>query len=377
MKLFCRLFLFLLLIISASLLPQSFAVAADYSVNAVYFYSPTCESCRETGRLIDQYQKMHKDLHLVKYNITNLKNKDLLNRYDAAYHVGDNAGTVPILFAGDRYYSEVSSLTELEQDLKPVQGKALKTIPGVSSVDTDQQRITGYSCASVFAAGLVNGLNPCSMSMALFFLSLLAIERKKIIKTGAMFCAGKFTGYLALGTILFGALSKLSLFGLKPLIKAATMVLLLFLILLNVKDCFSARKEQYGKIVLQLPSRLKKWNHGCIRKVSETTRMSVLLLLSFALGAVLSLGEFLCTGQIYLVTIVTVLQKDSTLSLLAFFYLVIYDLAYLIPLAALVAAVAGGKEVFELSEFVREHMPAVKIINAVLLLAFGVVLFII
>lgn len=62
----------------------------------------------------------------------------------------------------------------------------------------------------------------------------------------------------------------------------------------------AAKHENYGKIKLQLPTALKKINHGWIKRISGLENAWLLLLVSFALGVFISVGEFLCTGQIFL-----------------------------------------------------------------------------
>lgn len=353
--------------------PRPLQTRAAGTVTAVFFYSPTCGSCRETEDVLTRYQNSHPEFRLVSYDISNLQNEELLNRYCARYRIAREKATVPLLFVGDRSFSEISSASALARDLALAGKKATPLLPAGG----ESGAVSRFSACNVFgvlAAGFVNGLSPCSLSMILFFLSLLAVKREKVLKLGAAFCAGKFIGYLALGTVLFGFLSKLGTIGLKPFIKGAAVLLLLILIFLNLRDFFFARKEQYGRMKLQLPSKMKKWDHRLLGGVSAFSGPALLLFFSFAAGAALSAGEFLCTGQIYLVTIVTVLQSVPDLSLTAFCYLVLYDVGYILPLLALTAAVGRGKEIFELSEFVREHLPAVKLLNALLLAAFGAAL---
>ena len=89
----------------------------------------------------------------------------------------------------------------------------------------------------------------------------------------------------------------------------------------------------------------------------------------------MSLGEFLCTGQIYLATIVTVLQSEplSGLRSKALLFFVLYDIGFILPLLLLLFAMAKGKDSMELSEAVRSRMPLIKIISAAILAAIGIV----
>jgi cytochrome c biogenesis protein CcdA len=94
----------------------------------------------------------------------------------------------------------------------------------------------------------------------------------------------------------------------------------------------------------------------------------------FALGVLVSAGEFLCTGQIYLATILYLL-RTGTGSVLAFSAFLCYTLAAALPPALLVILCHKGKQAMALSDFVRNRMPAIKIANSVFFAFFAVFAF--
>jgi hypothetical protein len=91
----------------------------------------------------------------------------------------------------------------------------------------------------------------------------------------------------------------------------------------------------------------------------------------FFLGAAVSAGEFLCTGQIYLATILYLLRADTGGNTVAFVSLLCYTLAASLPPAVLVVFCYKGKQALALSEFVRQRMPLIKIANALIFALFA------
>lgn len=351
-------------------------VWAVEKVTAVYFYSPACASCMSMSDFLEKVGERHKNFDLKKYDISNLKNKSLMDKYDEAYNVsGEDEGIVPVIFIRDKYFTDEESIrNNLE---KEINNHGLKTIEIDSSIenhDKDLQRFEGFKAASVFLAGLVNGINPCSMSMLLFLLSLLVVKNIKILKIGFSFITGKFIAYVLLGTILFKFLSLLDLRFLNLLMKILFAILLLILIIMNIQDFFAAKSERYDRIFLQLPQVFRRFNHNIIKKATGFSDLKIIILISFLLGMFITLGEFLCTGQIYLATIITIFQTNNELSVQALIYLIIYNIGLVLPLVILTLLVYKGKEIFEVSEAIRERLHIIKMLNALIFFIFGVII---
>jgi hypothetical protein len=83
----------------------------------------------------------------------------------------------------------------------------------------------------------------------------------------------------------------------------------------------------------------------------------------FTLGVLVSAGEFLCTGQIYLATILYLLRTNTGSFALAFLAFLCYTIAAALPPALLVILCHKGKQAMALSDFVRNRMPVIKIAN--------------
>lgn len=346
-------------------------------VAAVYFYSPACVSCAGVSDFLDSFSKSHKNFELKSFDISDLRNKSLMDKYCEAYKVSSkDDGIVPVIFVRDRYFIDEESIRDnLESLIENPGAKTLEIDGSVENHQKDLRRYEGFRATGILMAGVVNGINPCSMSMLLFFLSLLTVKNIRILKIGFSFMAGKFLAYMLLGTIFFKFLSVLNSGALNVLMKVLLAIILLILIIMNIKDFFAARGERYERILLQLPEGFRRFNHRIIKIASGYSNRNIMLLISFLLGMIISSGEFLCTGQVYLATIITILQTYPQLSVQAFLDLMVYNLGLILPLFILTLLVYKGKGVFEVSEVIRERLHVIKAINALIFIVFGVIIF--
>lgn len=80
---------------------------SDNKVTSVYFYSPTCASCRSMSDFLDKFSASHKNLDLRKYDISDLRYKSLLDKYSEVYNVStEDKGIVPVVFIRDKYFTD-------------------------------------------------------------------------------------------------------------------------------------------------------------------------------------------------------------------------------------------------------------------------------
>jgi cytochrome c biogenesis protein CcdA len=107
--------------------------------------------------------------------------------------------------------------------------------------------------------------------------------------------------------------------------------------------------------------------------MSKVENNKLLIPLCFALGVFISVGEFLCTGQIYLATIIFVFKNSEAFNLEAVSYFLIYGIAFVIPLIAITLLIHRGKEVFDVSEIVRDKLHIIKLVNALIFLIFAII----
>ncbi|MDR3121189.1 MAG: hypothetical protein LBU58_07655 [Clostridiales bacterium] len=301
-------------------------------------------------------------------NVTEAEGFEAVHLFFEAYAVPTEEQSVPILFYANGYLPGAAgieaSVTRILAD-----GEALGFIWPKAEGGTDAADPLGLS--AVFLAGLLGGVNPCSVSMLLLLLSLLAAKSARLMKIGFSYLAGKFLAYLIIGLSLFSAFSAAGLLESERFlsVKQAVRILVIAaasgLAVFNVFDFWNARKENYGRIRVQLPKALRRFNNRLIERFL-TGKPQVAFVTVFVLGLIVSAGEFLCTGQIYLAAILYQARTHAGDTAAAGFSLLLYCVASMIPAVVLIVLCGRGKRALELSEATRKNMPLIKLANAVL-----------
>ena len=349
----------------------------------LYFYANGCKDCETVKEYIDILQ----DIYMVKHGSTyvqselsvefldmgNMDNLEALRKYTMEYNVPQIQQVVPIIFIGDKYLSGANEIKEkLEACIKEGQGFT------ISSIETQEREmpdinLSGYTLIGVLFTGFVNGLNPCSISMLLFLISMLLTKKMNILKLGFAFIFGKFITYILLGTLFYNLLTGLNINWINSFAKWTLSAILILLFLFNLSDYFAAKNEKYSKIRLQLPTILRKANHFLIKKVNKIQNINLLIVFCVVLGVLISVGEFLCTGQIYLATIIYVIKNTNAINITSILYFTLYGVAFIIPLIIITVVIHKSKEYFSLSEIIRGKMHLIKLVNMVVFLVFFVI----
>ena len=336
----------------------------------LFFYVTPCEACDIAKEILDQLENEEN----VLFTRLNIYEEDNLLLYFVLAEINsipERDRQVPVLFFDGGYTIDFSYEAVLEI-ISAFQGIDLSDI---RYMDAEQALIyVTRNYLLFFWIGLLNGFNPCSISMILLLFSLLAVKKLNIIKLGLAYTLGRWITYLAIGLLLYGFISTIDGQVMQRISTIITWFLVLAsltLALLHFFDFLAAKREQYGKIRVQLPRFLRDFNHKLIQNTSLEGRENLIVLAVFALAVFVSVGEFICTGQIYLATIIYLNRSDAGTAVLP---LLIYVTAMIIPSLVLTVLVARGKNAFELSEIFRRNMPVVKLAGMVFFLGFAVYL---
>lgn len=340
--------------------PQSYPQVPPDTDYGVLFTTENCDSCKKVKGFLKDVA-----LETEERSLIHSENTLALQDFFEAYSVPSVKQQVPILFLRDKY---LSGQKEIEAGLIPILEEG-----GAKSFTYPQAKgqAKEISPLAAIGAGLVNGLNPCALSMLFLLLSMLVNMRSKLVPCGLSYIAGKIAAYFGLGLLLCIFADSINLAGLSILKNGAAIVLLVFSLLFaagNLLDFFNARRERYGKIIMQLPAWLRKKNAQAIEGTLSKRRGLLLLPIIFLLGLLISAGELLCTGQIFLASIIYAAQSGAGIP---YATLAVYVGAMCLPSLIAVLLAGCGKRVLDLSEFSRKHLPAVKLISAILFVIFG------
>lgn len=229
-----------------------------------------------------------------------------------------------------------------------------------------------FSVLTVALAGLADGFNPCAFATVVFLTSVLALggrSRRMKMLGGLAFCAASFATYFLIGFGFLHAIRALEgLHRVREIITYVTSGLLFVLAGLSIVDAIRYRRKGVpSSVLLQLPSSVKKRIHSVGRVcLSGPTIVAGGLLC----GVGVTLLESVCTGQLYLPLLVWLSRESGGLR--AWLLLLLYNVAFILPLLVVFLLAAFGVHNRHLVDWSRRHVVPAKMSLAVvfLILAF-------
>lgn len=359
------------------------------SIHILLFTTESCGSCEKAKEYLSGLPEeimVDGRSYAVEIGEISVMEEDnaayLMELFDS-FQVPSAGQKVPVVFVGTHYLTGEKEIRSgrLEEYMKAGEGLGalyLSEEEGTSENSakgtTAENGFTGAaSIGSIVFTGLLNGLNPCALSMTLLFLSLLAAAGGRFLRYGFCFLAGKFMAYLGLGLAVSAAASAIPMEAFGTARNILNVILVCFCLaaaLGNIWDFVQIRRGNYGKVRMQLPGKLRRWNEKLLQSAVRPGLGGLLFLAVFGGSVLVSLGEFFCTGQIYLASILRWVQTDSLKGIPVFGFC-LYVGAMCIPALLIILLVAGGKSILALSEGSLRRMPAVKLCYAVLFLVFA------
>jgi hypothetical protein len=141
--------------------------------------------------------------------------------------------------------------------------------------------------------------------------------------------------------------------------------------LISLLDAFRYKRTQKtSDIRLQLPARVKGLIHRVIRRRLSSGRLVVG---AVGTGFLVTLLEAVCTGQVYLPSIVLMTRGDAgSLRLTGWTLLLFYNVLFVLPLLIVIVLAAYGMRWDQLARMSRKRLSALKVcLGGVLLVLAG------
>lgn len=359
------------------------AVSQDTSTDAVllYFSTVSCTDCSEVKALLKEMKSEEQTvqagtLTVHEFNIAEGDGVVLVQKLFSLYNVPSDKQQVPIVFYKDGYLSGADEITKNLEQVWKSGGLTNFDLDALLSSDEakEEKSESTQTYIGLAITGFINGVNPCGASMLLMLLAAIAMSGRSVIKTGCAYLAGKFAAYCAMGMglyKLFMAIGQdifLSISNVFTWIFAAVFFILAILYLI---DFVNVKRKQYGKIRMQLPTALRKWNHERIEKASKINA-KWMIPAAVVLGIVISAGEFFCTGQVYLAAILYMMKMQQEMKLQTNVAFIIYVTAMCLPSFLIVLVIEKTKNVIHMSNKTLEWLPAIKLVTAIVFFIFAV-----
>ena len=347
-------------------------------VDAVLFTSPYCPHCRHLK--LDGFPQAFKEKHqdkvrLTEYDLTQDANNVIFSQTLEAYHL-DNAG-IPMLIVGETvlqgYPTQIGPGADAAVQ-KAIDNNEETRVPGLQkeeahSLQTHETLFSQITLWAIIGAGLADGVNPCAFAVIVFFVSFLAAykyTKKEIVIVGSAYCAAVFLAYVLMGLGAFHVLYAMKAFRYVTLAVQWGMVGLcgVFLLLSIYDFVVYQRTKKSEKMLLQLPTNYKVYIHKVMRFFLKDKHSSMwrLLLAAFIVGFVVSGVEAVCTGQVYLPTIVVILKEVNQHFWRATEFLLLYNLMFILPLVLIFVLTLCGKESATFNDWLKKHLGLTKFI---------------
>ena len=353
-------------------------------LRVVAFYSSTCHDCYKAKKaLADSARRWGSRVQVEHKDVSVLANFREMFKYED--HYGCKSQSPPKVFVGSQYLEGYSDIAEALQDVITQELKkgsvtfmplSSDTAGGAANAKLPEEvlaRFSSFSAGAVAIAGLLDGINPCAFTTIIFLISMLAYlgkSRRQMAAVGIGFTCAVFGTYFLLG---LGLLETIRIFsvssGISITLAYAAAALAFALAAWSFVDFARyTRSGDVKKVTLGLPRSVKARIHKVIREGLKTRG---LVIGSVTVGALVALLESLCTGQVYLPTIIFVARAPG-LRANAIAYLLFYNLMFIVPLLIILGVAYLGVSSERLGTFLRRHLAALKLAMAVLFAGLGV-----
>jgi len=358
------------------------------SLTIHYFRADGCPHCEDAGAFFAGLAAEEPRLAVRDYEIS----RDPENRalFQAALQaLGVEEGGVPFIFVGDwatlGYHTDATTGAEIRRQaarcLASPCPDALAAIrdgrtPAVQPREADANRLrlpfVGEVDAASFSLPLLtlalaglDAFNPCAFFVLLFLLSMMAHQksRARMLMVGGIFVLFSGLMYFA---FMAAWLNLFQLLGQLAWVTLAAGLLAVVVGAVNIKDFFL-----FGRgVSLSIPESKKPDIFRRARAILAADNLPAMLAATAFLAVAANFYELLCTAGFPMVyTRILTLGEPS--AAVRYLYLALYNLIYVLPLAAIVAVFARTLGARKLGE--REGR-LLKLLSGTMMLELGVLL---
>ncbi|HCY17617.1 MAG: hypothetical protein UR62_C0007G0019 [Candidatus Nomurabacteria bacterium GW2011_GWF2_35_12] len=210
-------------------------------------------------------------------------------------------------------------------------------------------------------SALIDSINPCAISvlfLTITFLFSLGKNRKFVLLSGSVYILAIAIVYTLIGLGALQALNFLNVPNMMAKIGASILLLYSIIGLIN---------EFYPNFPIKL--KIPESTHSTLAKVISRGSIPAF----FILGSLVALFEFPCTGGPYL--FVLTLLHDYTTFWKGFWYLIVYNIVFVLPLILILAFATNKIMIEKIDKLRRLETKKTRVILLLVLMTFGIIIF--
>ena len=213
----------------------------------------------------------------------------------------------------------------------------------------------------VIVSALIDSINPCAFSILILtiaFLFSLGKLHSSVLEIGFAYVLGIFLVYTLIG---LGILQTLHLFETPHFMGKVGAALLVALGLINITNQFVP--------AFPIKPRIPQGAHQKMAHLMEKGSLPA----AFALGGLVGVCEFPCTGGPYLM--VLGLLHDQTTRLAGLGYLFLYNLIFIVPLVIILFIAADRTLLEKVQDWKKRRNRTMRLGSGIAMTALGIVIF--
>lgn len=329
----------------------------------VFFWGVGCPHCERAKPALDRLAREDRSLTIERVEVR--ESAAGRARYVAeTTRLRVSPPGIPLFVSGDRWvlgYQGAATDARLRALLRDERDASAVDLPLVGRVDPRAISLPRFT----LLVGLIDGVNPCAFYVLVVLLGILlhVRERARIALYGATFVVMSGVVYFLFMTAWLNAFA---LVGSVGWITRALGAALLAMGLVNLKDLVWFKRG----VSLVIPDRAKPGLFRRMRAIAGAASLPAAFAGIAALALVVNLVELGCTlGLPAMYTHVLSLRTDLSAAA-RYGYLALYNVAYVVPLALIVALYALTLRRVAMTE---ARARALKGVSGAMLVAFGLI----
>ena len=316
------------------------------------FYSRGCSHCEKVINYLqseDLFQRLNLDKKEIRFHRDNLQ--EFLKICQKKNISEDRRGVPMLLYHGKCVIGDKPIIEFVNQIVKG------QNITKRNEDQKNYSQVPRINLLAVIGGAGADSINPCAFAVLILLMTtiLSSGNRRRALWAGLAFTSSVFISYFLMGIGVYYALATAKSSMILSKIIAGLAILIG---LANLKDVF-----WYGKgFVMEVPFNWRPKLQALIKSITSPFG-------AFLIGFSVSLFLLPCTSGPY-IAILGMLSQRTTQAR-AIFYLLIYNLVFILPMILITLAVFWGLDTQKAEQIRQKNIRLIHFIVAVLMLLIG------